>query len=100
MIERSHEQKTWYELNGIEKTSLGWIIHILVRWNERQESRQADVGTVTEYVYDAYWLDYQLPVEVQPGREAVEYYLGQAQTAIVQLAQEALAQEAGFHDAN
>jgi hypothetical protein len=41
-----------------------------------------------------------LPAEVQPGQEAVEYYLEQAKTAIIQTAQDLAAQEAGFLGTN
>ena len=50
----------------------------------------------TEYVYDAHRFDYELPPEISPGSEAVEFYLEAAQAAIIQLAQDLEAQEAGF----
>jgi hypothetical protein len=99
MIDRSNVLKTWYEFGEIVKGESGWVIkNLLVRWNERQETREAEVGPETEYVYDAYRLNYILPVGVQPGQEAVEYYLEQAKTAVIQLAQDLLSQEEGFRD--
>jgi hypothetical protein len=98
MEDRSNIKKNWYEFGSITKTFEGWIIKdLLVRWNERQETRQTEAGPETEYVYDAHRFNYEIPVGVQPGQEAVEYYLEQAKTAIVQLAQDSLAQEDGFH---
>lgn len=89
MKEHSHLQLGWYTLGVIKKAGSKWIIEgLLVRWNERTIE--------AEYVYDAHRFDYELPPEVQPGREAVEYYLEQAKLAVVQLAQDLAAQEAGF----
>jgi hypothetical protein len=55
-----------------------------------------DGETITEYVYDAHRFDFELPPEVQPGLEAVEFYLEAAQVAVLQLAQDLAAREAGF----
>ena len=55
-----------------------------------------DGEIVTEYVYDAHRFDYEMPPEVRPGIEAVEYYLEAAQAAVLQLAHDLEAQEAGF----
>jgi hypothetical protein len=97
MEERSNSSKNWYELGTIEKSGSRWIIkNLLVRWNEQIEERDIDGETVTEYVYDAHRFDFELPPEVQPGLEAVEFYLEAAQAAILQLAQDLEAQEAGF----
>lgn len=97
MKEHSHLQLGWYTLGVIKKAGSKWIIEgLLVRWNEQIEERDMDGETVTEYVYDAHRFDYELPPEVQPGVEAVEFYLEAAQTAISQLAQDLGAQEAGF----
>lgn len=98
MQDRSNIQQNWYSFGSIEKNDLGYVVRdLLLRWNERQETRLTDSGQVVEYVYDAYKLNYQLPVEVSPGREAVKYYLTQMQDAIIQLAQNALEQEGGFN---
>ena len=98
MIERSHLQLGWYTLGVVQKEGSKWIVKdLLVRWNEQIEERDMDGGeTVTEYVYDAHRFDYELPLEVQPGLEAVEFYLEAAQAAVLQLAQDLAAQEAGF----
>ena len=98
MIERSHLQLGWCTPGVIQKEGSKWIVKdLLVRWNEQTEERDMDGGeTVTEYVYDAHRFDFELPPEVQPGREAVEFYLEAAQDAVLQLAQDLAAQEAGF----
>jgi len=98
MKEHSHLQLGWYTLGVIKKSGSKWIIEgLLVRWNEQIEERDMDgETTVTEYVYDAHRFDFELPPEVQPGLEAVEFYLEAAQAAILQLAQGLEAQEAGF----
>jgi hypothetical protein len=101
MQDKTSIPKPWCELGPITKNGGGWIVKdLLIRWNEQQETKQTDMGTQTEYVYDAYRFDYLLPVEIEPGRESVEYYLDAAKTAIVQLAQDRMAQEAGFLDTN
>lgn len=97
MKEHSHLQLGWYTLGVIKKAGSKWIIEgLLVRWNEQIEERDMDGETVTEYVYDAHRFDYELPPEISPGLEVVELYLEAAQTAILQLAQDLEAQEAGF----
>lgn len=97
MKERSNTQLPWHGICQIEKNGTRWVIRdLLVRWNEAAEQRETEEGTETEYVYDAHRFDYELPPEVQPGREAVEYYLEQAKLAVLQLAQDLAAQEAGF----
>ncbi len=98
MKEHSHISLGWYTLGVIKKAGSKWIIEgLLVRWNEQIEERDMDGGeTVTEYVYDAHRFDFELPPEVQPGIEAVEFYLEAAQAAVLQLAQDLSAQEAGF----
>lgn len=98
MDDRSNIPQSSFSMGKIEKTVSGWIIKdLLVRWNERQETKEIEEGEEEiEYVYDAHRFDLHLPVEVQPGREAVEYYLEQAKDAIIQLAQDNLAQEEGF----
>ena len=99
MKEHSHLQLGWYTLGVIKKSGSKWIIEgLLVRWNEQIEERDMDGETVTEYIYDAHRFDYDLPAEVQPGIEAVEYYLEAAQSAVLQLTQDLAAQEAGFVD--
>ena len=103
MEDRSNVQKNWYELGPITKTSVGWIIKdLLVRWNEHQEQRSGEGGVEAEYVYDAYRIDYILPIGVQPGTEAVEYYfsLESTKTAIMQLARDLSAQGGGFLGSN
>jgi len=97
MKEHSHLQLGWYTLGVIKKAGSKWIIEgLLVRWNEQIEERDMDGETVTEYVYDAHRFDYELPVEIQPGTEAVEYYLEAAQDVVLKLAQDLATQEAGF----
>ena len=97
MEERSNISKDWYELGTIEKSGSRWFIRdILVRWNERIEEKETEDGTMNEYVYDTHRFNYELPVEVRPGLEAVEFYLEAAQAAVLQLAQDLAAQEAGF----
>lgn len=97
MEERSNISKNWYELGTIEKSGSRWIIRdLMIRWNERTEEKEMEDGPGTEYVYDAHRFDYELPPEVQPGIEAVEFYLEAAQAAVLQLAQDLAAQEAGF----
>lgn len=101
MIESSHERKTWYEIGRIEKRRDGWVIKdLLVRWNERQETRPIGELEQTEYLYDAHRWDFLLPVEVQPGTEAVEYYLEVAKSAIQVHAQALADQEDGFSASN
>jgi len=98
MQDRSNIQQPWYSWGKLVKGEFGWVIKdLIVRWNERQETRQTEAGPETEYVHDAHRFNYKLPAGVQPGQEAVEYYLEQAKSAIIQLAQEYLAQEEGFH---
>lgn len=97
MKEHSHLQLGWYTLGVIKKAGSKWIIEgLLVRWNEQIEERDMDGETVTEYVYDAHRFDYELPPEVRPGVEAVEYYLEAAQAAVLQLAQDLAEQEVSF----
>ena len=97
MKEHSHLQLGWYTLGVIKKAGSKWIIEgMLVRWNEQIEERDMDGETVTEYVYDAHRFDYELPPEVQPGQEAVEFYLEAAKDAVLQLAQDLAAQDEGF----
>jgi hypothetical protein len=98
MKEHSHLQLGWFTLGVIQKAGSKRVIKdLLVRWDEQTEERDMDGGeTVTEYVYDAHRFDFELPPEVQPGLEAAEFYLEAAQAAILQLAQDLEAQEAGF----
>ena len=97
MKERSITQLPWHGICQIEKDGTRWVIrNLLVRWNEQTEQRETETGTETEYVYTSHRIDVELPPEVQPGIEAVELYLEAAQAAILQLAQDLEAQEAGF----
>ena len=97
MKERSNIQQPWHGVVNIERDGSRYVVRdLLVRWNEQIEERDMDGETVTEYVYDAHRFDFELPPEVQPGLEAVEFYLEAAQAAILQLAQDLEAQEAGF----
>ena len=99
MEERSNSSKNWYALGTIEKSGSRWIVKdLLVRWNERTEEKETEDGPIVEYIYDAHRLDYDIPAEVQLGVEAVEYYLEAAQSAVLQLARDLAAQEAGFVD--
>ncbi len=97
MKEHSHLQLGWYTLGVIKKAGSKWIIEgLLVRWNEQIEERDMGDGPITEYVYDAHRFDYELPVEISPGVEAVEFYLEAAKDSFLQLAQDLATQETGF----
>lgn len=97
MIEKSNIQQLWHGAVNVERDGTGWVIRdLLVRWNETTEERETETGTETEYVYDAHRINVDLPPEISPGLEAVELYLEAAQAAILQLAQDLDAQEAGF----
>ncbi|MFA7220735.1 MAG: hypothetical protein WC119_09600 [Synergistaceae bacterium] len=97
MKERSNIQQPWHGVVNIERDGSRYVVRgLMVRWNETIEEKEADEGTEAEYVYDAHRFDYELPPEVQPGVEAVEFYLEAAQAAVLQLAQDLAAQEAGF----
>ena len=97
MKERSNIQQPWHGVVNIERDGSRYVVRdLLVRWNEQTEEKEIEDGIETEYVYDAHRFDYELPPEVQPGLEAVEFYLEAAQAAVLQLAQDLEAQEAGF----
>ena len=97
MKERSNTQLPWHGICQIEKDGTRWVIRdLLVRWGETTEQRETEEGTETEYIYTSHRIDVDLPPEVQPGIEAVELYLEAAKAAILQLAQDLGAQEAGF----
>ncbi len=97
MKEHSHRQLPWYSLGPIEKIGSKWFIKDLyVRWNEQIEEKEMDNGPIIEYIYDAHRFNYELPVDIQPGVEAVEYYLSEAEDSVILLAQKLLAQEEGF----
>ena len=97
MEERSNIQQPWHGVVNVECDGSRYVIrNILVRWNETIEEKEADEGTETEYVYDAHRFDYELPVEISLGVEAVEFYLEAAKDAVLQLAQDLATQEAGF----
>lgn len=94
MEERSNIQLNWHGTICPEFDGSKYVLRGLrVRWNEQQVERED--GEV-EYVYEVYVVDVELPPEVQPGQEAVEFYLEVAQDAVLQLAQDLAAQEAGF----
>lgn len=93
MEERSNIQQPWHGVVNIERDGSRYVVRdLMVRWNEKE----TEDGTEIEYVYDAHRFDFELPPEVQPGLEAVEFYLEAAQAAVLQLAQDLAAQEAGF----
>ena len=97
MKERSNIQQPWHGAVNIERDGSRYVVRgLMVRWNEQTEEKETEDGTETEYVYDAHRFDFVLPPEVQPGLEAVEFYLEAAQAAVLQLAQDLAAQEAGF----
>ena len=97
MKERSNIQQPWHGVVNIERDGSRYVVRgLMIRWNEQTEEKEIEDVTETEYVYDAHRFDYELPPEVQPGLEAVEFYLEAAQAAILQLAQDLEAQEAGF----
>ena len=99
MKEHSHMRLSWYTLGTIEKIGSKWFIKDLyVRWNEQIDEKEMGDGLITEYVYDAIRFNYELPVDVQPGVDAVEYYLPEAKDSVILLAQKLLAQEEGFHE--
>jgi hypothetical protein len=97
MKERSNIQQPWHGVVNIERDGSRYVVRdLLVRWNEQTEEKETEDGTEIEYVYDAHRFDFELPPEVQPGIEAVEFYLEAAQAAVLQLAQDLAAQEAEF----
>ena len=97
MKERSNIQQPWHGVVNIERDGSRYVVRgLMVRWNEQTEEKETEDGTETEYVYDAHRFDFELPPEVQPGIEAVEFYLEAAQVAVLQLAQDLAAREAGF----
>ena len=97
MKERSNIQQPWHGVVNIERDGSRYVVRdLMVRWNEQTEEKEIEDGTETEYIYDAHRFDFELPPEVQPGLEAVEFYLEAAQAAVLQLAQDLAAQEAGF----
>ena len=97
MKERSNIQQPWHGVVNIERDGPRYVVRdLLVRWNETTEEKETEDGTEIEYVYDAHRFDYELPPEVPPGLEAVEFYLEAAQAAVLQMAQDLAAQEAGF----
>ena len=86
MIENSSIQLPWYSFGKIVSDGRHWLIEdLLVRW-----------GETDTYNYISHRINLEIPVEVQPGQEAVEYYLEQAKDAIIAQAQALLAQEEGF----
>lgn len=94
MEERSNIQLSWHGTIQTEFDGSKYVIKGLrVRWNEQQQEQED--GEI-EYVYSAHVVDVELPPEVQPGMEAVEFYLEATQDATLQLAQDLAAQEAGF----
>lgn len=97
MIESSHKrQESYISIEGIKWVGSALMAHLLVRWDEHQIAKSD--GTI-EYVYQAHRFDYDLPAEVNPGIEAIEYYFELAKPAIIVLAQNLLAQEGGLHEA-
>ena len=97
MKERSNIQQPWHGVVDIERDGSRYVVRgLMVRWNEQTVEKETEDGTETEYVYDAHRFDFELPPEVQPGLEAVEFYLEAAQAAVLQMAQDLAAQEAGF----
>ena len=97
MKERSNIQQPWHGVVNIERDGSRYVVRdLMVRWNEQTEEKETEDGTETEYVYDAHRFDFELPPEVQPCLEAVEFYLEAATAVVLQLAQDLEAQEAGF----
>ena len=97
MKERCHISLPWFSMGQIAGTGSSFIISgLIVRWNEAVEAIDGPDGQQTSYSYDAIRFDLELPAEVQPGQEAVEYYLEQAKDTILAQAQALLAQEVGF----
>ncbi len=97
MEDRSNIQKSFYELGRIQKFGSGYAVKdLFVRWNERTATKQGPDGPETEYIYDAHVITLELPAGVEPGVEAVRYYIEASQEAIIALAQQLHTQEAGF----
>ena len=88
MIDKSNIQQPDLDIGPISRTATGFAVELFVRWNE--------ILAGDEYTYDAYRFVYSLPPEVAPGTEAVEYYVSQAESAIILQAQNLMAQEEGF----
>jgi len=103
MIESSHKQENWFSMGPIVKPIDGTrflIKDMMVRWNEQQRTIDGPDGVRTEYVYDTIRFDLELPLEVQPGIESVEYYLENAKSAILTIAHNLASQEEGFCGTN
>lgn len=97
MKEYCHTSLPWFSMGQLTGTGSGFIIRdLIVRWNEVTETIEGPEGQQVQYAYDAHRFDLDLPTEVAPGPEAVEYYLEQAKDAIILQAQTLLAQEEGF----
>ena len=90
MQDKSNIQQPAIDIGPISRTATGVAVELFVRWNEQ--------ATDDGYTYDAYRFMYPLPPEVSPGKEAVEYYISQAESAILLQAQNLMAQEAGFEE--
>jgi hypothetical protein len=88
MIDKSNIQQPAIDIGPISRTATGFAVELFVRWDE--------VASGGEYTYTAHRFIYPLPPEVAPGTDAVEYYVGQMESAIVLQAQNLMAQEEGF----
>lgn len=93
MIEQSHkQQETWYSLEALDDNDGTLYAHLLVRWDELHEIRQADEGELEEYSYSAMRLVIELPVDVRNLADA-EIYINEHASGIVAKAQALVARE-------
>ena len=100
MKEYCHTSLPWFTLGEIIGTDAGFIVQgLIVRWNETIGAVVGPEGQQTQYSYDAHKFDLELPIEVAPGPEAVEYYLEAGKDGIIEKAKTRLTQKEGFDDA-
>ncbi|MFA6371279.1 MAG: hypothetical protein WCW68_01505 [Methanothrix sp.] len=62
MEDRSNIRQEWYAIGTVRR---GNMLDLLVRWNERQETREGENGPEIEYVYDATRIDVPLPNDIE-----------------------------------
>ena len=68
MEDRSNIRQEWFAIGTVRR---GNMLDLLVRRNERQETREGENGLEIEYVYDAARIDVPIP----SGIEDVDAYL-------------------------
>ena len=94
MIEKCHTDLSWYSIESTDKNDgLGWTVSLLVRWDESEGIGQMGEP---EFSYSSYRMTIELPAEVQPRQESIEFYLDQIKDAIILKAQTLLSQDEGF----